>query len=130
MRIFEIANAEEQLGLLRVIIDNTWTAIAQQAERQRQEQLKQQAKAKKSPKKVANSSPVKRVAKPSSPQNNNLNQTQNPNSANQHHQPIVPSPEQNLNAYRSTMQDQDKSNFQSIQPQAITSYHQKWQAKR
>jgi len=28
----EIASAEEQLGLLRLIIDNTWTAIKQQAD--------------------------------------------------------------------------------------------------
>jgi len=32
MRINEIASAEEQLGLLRLIIDNTWTAIKQQAD--------------------------------------------------------------------------------------------------
>ena len=32
MRMNEIASAEEQLGLLRLIIDNTWTAIKQQAD--------------------------------------------------------------------------------------------------
>jgi len=32
MRINEIASAEEQLGLLRLIIDNTWAAIKQQAD--------------------------------------------------------------------------------------------------
>ena len=32
MRISEIASSEEQLGLLRLIIDNTWTAIKQQAD--------------------------------------------------------------------------------------------------
>ena len=32
MKIKEITSAEEQLDLLRVIIDNTWTAIRQQAE--------------------------------------------------------------------------------------------------
>jgi hypothetical protein len=32
MRLNEFTSAEEQLGLLRVIIDSTWTAIAQQAE--------------------------------------------------------------------------------------------------
>ena len=32
MRMDEIASAEEQLGLLRLIIDNTWTAIKQQAD--------------------------------------------------------------------------------------------------
>ena len=34
MRINEIADANEQLALLRLIIDNTWTAIAQQARMQ------------------------------------------------------------------------------------------------
>lgn len=48
MRLYEFANAEEQLALLRTIIDNTWTAIAQQAaEQQRAEaQRKSQAKLK------------------------------------------------------------------------------------
>lgn len=32
MKIKEVTNPEEQLGLLRVIIDNTWTAIKQQAD--------------------------------------------------------------------------------------------------
>ena len=32
MRMNEIASAEDQLGLLRLIIDNTWTAIKQQAD--------------------------------------------------------------------------------------------------
>ena len=35
MRLYEFADAEAQLALLRTIIDNTWTAIAQQAEQQR-----------------------------------------------------------------------------------------------
>jgi hypothetical protein len=32
MKIKEVTNPEEQLGLLRVIIDNTWSAIKQQAD--------------------------------------------------------------------------------------------------
>ena len=43
MRMNEIANAEEQLGLLRIIIDNTWQAVKQQADaevRQRASQPK------------------------------------------------------------------------------------------
>lgn len=35
MRLYEIADAEEQLGLLRLVLDNTWAAIAQQVEQQR-----------------------------------------------------------------------------------------------
>ena len=34
MKIKEVTNPEEQLGLLRVIIDNTWSAIKQQADSQ------------------------------------------------------------------------------------------------
>ncbi len=43
MRIFEITSPEEQLGLLRLIIDNTWLAIANQAEQHRQNAAKRQA---------------------------------------------------------------------------------------
>ena len=32
MRLAEFTNAEEQLGLLKRIIDSTWTAIADEAE--------------------------------------------------------------------------------------------------
>lgn len=47
MRLYEFTNTEEQLGLLRIIIDNTWTAIAQQAKQQKdaESQRKVQAKA-------------------------------------------------------------------------------------
>jgi hypothetical protein len=46
MRIYEFANAEEQLTLLRTIIDNTWTAIAQQAEQQKRSEAERKAKSK------------------------------------------------------------------------------------
>ena len=46
MRIDEIASAEEQLALLRVIMDNTWKAVEQQAEEERKAQALQQAHAK------------------------------------------------------------------------------------
>jgi hypothetical protein len=32
MKMFEATNAQDQLDLLRLIIDNTWTAIKQQAD--------------------------------------------------------------------------------------------------
>ncbi len=35
MRIFEVTNPEEQLGLLKLIIDSTWSAIQKQADEQR-----------------------------------------------------------------------------------------------
>ena len=42
MRFNEFANAQAQLDLLRIIIDNTWSAIAQQAEEQKRAQAAQQ----------------------------------------------------------------------------------------
>ena len=41
MRMDEIASAEEQLGLLRLIIDNTWTAIKQQADAEARQKTSQ-----------------------------------------------------------------------------------------
>jgi hypothetical protein len=51
MRFFEFADAEAQLGLLRTIIDNTWAAIAKQAEEQRQAEAQRKANAKLKPRK-------------------------------------------------------------------------------
>ena len=52
MRLNEFTNAEEQLGLLRIIIDSTWSAVRQQAEMQKRQQA-QQAASRKSKLKVA-----------------------------------------------------------------------------
>ena len=49
MRFFEFADAEAQLGLLRTIIDNTWTAIAKQAEEQKRAEAQRKANAKLKP---------------------------------------------------------------------------------
>ena len=49
MRLYEFANAEEQLALLRTIIDNTWTAIAQQAAEQQRAEAERKSKAKLKP---------------------------------------------------------------------------------
>ncbi len=45
MRLYEFADAEAQLALLRTIIDNTWTAIAQQAEKQKRLDAERKAQA-------------------------------------------------------------------------------------
>ena len=45
MRISEIANAEEQVGLLKIIMDKTWEAIASQ-QRQQVQQAQQKAASK------------------------------------------------------------------------------------
>jgi hypothetical protein len=49
MRLYEFADAEAQLALLRTIIDNTWTAIAQQAEQQKRVDADRKAQAKLKP---------------------------------------------------------------------------------
>ena len=46
MRFIEFADAEAQLGLLRTIIDNTWAAIAKQAEEQEKAEAQRKANAK------------------------------------------------------------------------------------
>jgi len=49
MRINEITDAQGQLELLRTIIDNTWTAISQQAEQERRAEAERKAQAKLKP---------------------------------------------------------------------------------
>ena len=49
MRLYEFADAEAQLALLRTIIDNTWTAIAQQAADQQRAEAERKAQAKLKP---------------------------------------------------------------------------------
>jgi len=50
MRINEIASAEEQLALWKLISDNIWTAIRQQAEAERRQRAEKAAQAKLKPK--------------------------------------------------------------------------------
>jgi len=56
MRIYEITDAQGQLELLRTVIDNTWTAIAQQAEQEKRTEAERKAKAKLKPR---SSKPIK-----------------------------------------------------------------------
>ena len=66
MKIKEVTNPEEQLGLLRVIIDNTWSAIKQQADSHARQKTAQSApKAKVKPPKPAPYAPLpKSMPKP------------------------------------------------------------------
>jgi len=69
MKIKEVTNPEEQLGLLRVIIDNTWSAIKQQADahaRQKATQPTPKPKAKtlKAPKPAPYAAMPKQLPKP------------------------------------------------------------------
>lgn len=52
MRINEIASAEEQLALWKLISDNIWTAISQQAEAERVQSAARAAQTKLKPKKI------------------------------------------------------------------------------
>lgn len=70
MRLREFTNAEEQLGLLKQIIDCTWRAIADEAAAQKKEQELKRAQAANKPraKRSAPSVPAKSApAKPSTP---------------------------------------------------------------
>jgi len=49
MRISEITDAQGQLELLRTVIDNTWAAIAQQAEQEKRLEAERKAQAKLKP---------------------------------------------------------------------------------
>ena len=62
MKIKEVTNPEEQLGLLRVIIDNTWSAIKQQADAQARQKASQPAPKTKS--KAPKPAPYAPVPKP------------------------------------------------------------------
>jgi hypothetical protein len=69
MKVKEVTNPEEQLGLLRVIIDNTWSAIKQQADARARQKASQPAskvkvKAPKPPKQAPYASKPKPLPKP------------------------------------------------------------------
>jgi hypothetical protein len=90
MRISEITDAQGQLELLRTVIDNTWTAIAQQAEQERRAEAERKAQAKLKPRsrkavKAPYASPPPPLKKPQPLTTNNptLNPTlANPNADN------------------------------------------------
>jgi len=72
MKIKEVTNPEEQLGLLRVIIDNTWSAIKQQADSQARQKVaqptpKSKPKAPKAPKPAPYAAMPKPLPKPRPP---------------------------------------------------------------
>ena len=68
MRLYEFTNAQEQLGLLRVIIDNTWTAIAQQAKQQKDAEAQRKVQTKAVPRKAKGGRHMgKRVPTPHQP---------------------------------------------------------------
>ena len=85
MRINEITDAQGQLELLRTVIDNTWTAIAQQAEQEKRAEAERKAQAKLKPRsrkavKAPYASPPPPLKKPQPLTANNS--TPNPTQAN------------------------------------------------
>ncbi len=66
MRIYEITDAQGQLELLRTVIDNTWTAIAQQAEQEKRAEAERKAQAKLKPR-TKKSSKVTSIRIPTPP---------------------------------------------------------------
>jgi hypothetical protein len=70
MRFYEFADAEAQLGLLRTIIDNTWTAISQQAHQKKRVDAERKAQAKLKPRgKKSSKGKSIRIPKPLPPPN-------------------------------------------------------------
>ena len=71
MRIFEIASAEEQLALWKLISDNVWTTISQQARTEAQQRAAAAAKSRLKPKKAKRLKKPARVPVPPKPKAQN-----------------------------------------------------------
>ena len=118
MRIHEITDAQGQLELLRTVIDNTWTAIAQQAEQEKRAEAERKTQAKLKPRsrkavKAPYASPPPPLKKPQ-PQTANK-PTPNPTLAN-------PNADNNINSIRSTVKPMPSlkpSNTQSMPQNAL-----------
>ena len=71
MRIFEIASAEEQLALWKLISDNVWSTISQQARTEAQQRAAAAAKSRIKPKKAKKPKKPLRVPVPPKPKPQN-----------------------------------------------------------
>ena len=71
MRIFEIASAEEQLALWKLISDNVWSTISQQARTEAQQRAAAAAKSRIKPKKAKKPKKPLRVPVPPKPKPEN-----------------------------------------------------------
>ena len=87
MRLYEFTNAEEQLKLLQLIFDNTFSTIRQQADQQARMKAEQSRVAKLKPKRSTKSLPSIKVASPpkppTKPSKPTVNPTQPPAKSNQ-----------------------------------------------
>ena len=102
MRIKEIANAEEQVGLLKLIMDKTWDAIATQQRQQRQQaqaKATQQRAAKPAAKRKGLNKASAAIPKPPAPKAPTPNKTKHtlqPALANPQPKYLNPQPTQTL----------------------------------
>ena len=89
MRLFEFTNAQEQLALLRIIIDNTWQAIEQQAAQQARAAAERAAA---KPKRKSSSTSVKPlpIAKPPAAKSSTSKPAVKPTVAKPNTAPIQP----------------------------------------
>ena len=71
MRLYEFANAQEQLALWKLISDSVWNSISVQAQAQEQKRAKDAKAAKKAPKTSPSKSSAKRVSPPTPPKPRN-----------------------------------------------------------
>ena len=67
MRLYEFANAQEQLALWKLISDSVWDSISVQAQAQAQKRAKDAKAAKKAPKSSPSKLSAKRVSPPTPP---------------------------------------------------------------
>ena len=67
MRLYEFANAQEQLALWKLISDSVWDSISVQAQAQEQKRAKDAKAAKKAPKSSPSKLSAKRVSPPTPP---------------------------------------------------------------
>jgi hypothetical protein len=67
MRLYEFANAHEQLALWKLISDSVWNSISVQAQAQEQKRTKDAKTAKKAPKSLPIKLSAKRVSPPTPP---------------------------------------------------------------
>jgi len=79
MRLYEFTNAEEQLKLLQLIFNNTFSTIRQQAEQQARMKAEQSRVAKLKPKRSTKSLPSIKVAIPPKPPTKPNKPIANPN---------------------------------------------------
>ena len=100
MRIFEIASAEDQLALWKLISDNVWTAISQQARTEAQQKAAAAAKSRINPKKAKK--PKKPVRVPVVPKPKPPNKSAVRSSALPTRQPPLPTSQPVLPPVRSS----------------------------